>query len=271
MPRVSLVLAPNPGPFTLEGTNTWIVGQDPSLVIDPGPEDERHLEDVQRESGRIAAILLTHHHADHAAGAATLARAAGAPIMAFALREDEHGLSGGERIEAGDVSLRPLVTPRHSPDHVVYHDPISGWVFSGDAVLGRGMSVVDPPEGDMDRYVRSLDAMLALRPRALYPGHGPRVDDAVGKLREYIGHRRERERQILHALTEAGVARSPRDLVPDIYGDYPSELHEAAARSVLAHLLKLERDGRVGRVASRGEERFVAHRGPVPDRDVQLP
>jgi glyoxylase-like metal-dependent hydrolase (beta-lactamase superfamily II) len=255
------VLAPNPGLFTLEGTNTWVVGAGPSLVIDPGPTDQRHIDAVADEARPVAAILLTHHHVDHAAGAAALSRATGAPILAFRPEEGERPLAGGQRIEAGDVVLRPMRTPGHSRDHVVFHDPASGSLFTGDAVLGRGTSVVDPPDGDMADYLRSLDTMLSLAPRVLYPGHGPVVEAALDKLREYIEHRHMRERQVLQALKDAGAPRTPEELVPEIYGDYPQEIHSAAARSLLAHLIKLEGEGRVARKGRSGE-RFVVHGDP---------
>ena len=253
------VLAPNPGPFTLEGTNTWVVGEDPSIVIDPGPSDEAHTESVAGQAGPVAVILLTHHHLDHAAGAAGLARITGAPILAFKPQADERALAGGQRVEAGGVVLRSMRTPGHSRDHVVFHEPESGSLFTGDAVLGRGTTVVDPPDGDMADYMRSLESMLALAPRAIYPGHGPVVEAAAAKLREYIEHRRMRERQVLEALGEAGAPRSPAELVPVIYSAYPPELHPAAARSVLAHLIKLEREGRVVRRGGSREERFIVH------------
>jgi glyoxylase-like metal-dependent hydrolase (beta-lactamase superfamily II) len=139
--------------------------------------------------------------------------------------------------------------PGHSKDHVVFFDPASGSLFTGDAVLGRGTSVIDPPDGDLRDYLESLDRMRGLGARTIFPGHGPIVSDADGKLREYVEHRRFRERQILAGL-ERGP-RTPDDLVPVIYGDYPGELQQAAARSVLAHLIKLEADGEVRRDGDR--------------------
>jgi len=266
VPRVSCILAPNPGPFTLEGTNTWVVGENPSLVIDPGPSDERHIEAVMREAGSVHAILLTHHHADHAAAAAPMARATGAPVLAFRPEGGERALASGHRIEAGGVVLRPMRTPGHSRDHVVFHEPESAALFTGDAVLGRGTSVVDPPDGDMADYLRSLAAMASLQPRILYPGHGPVVNEGLGKLREYLEHRRMRERQVVEALERAGAPRSPEELVPEIYADYPKDLHAAAARSVLAHLIKLERDGVVARLPGRAD-RFALRGEPLTRLD----
>ena len=258
--RIRRVLAPNPGPFTLEGTNTWIVGASPSIVIDPGPEDRRHLEAVHKEAGSVGAILLTHHHPDHAAGASSLSVMAGAPVMAAWPQDREIDLRDGEVVAAGSVRLVAVHTPGHAPDHVVFHDPGSRVVFTGDAVLGRGTSVIDPPEGDMDAYIRSLEAMAGLQARVIYPGHGPAVWDAGAKLQEYIEHRRLREQQVVRALKDG--PRSPEELVPAIYPNYPTELHAPAARSVLAHLLKLESERLVVRSDSAGEVRFaLAHPG----------
>ena len=252
--RIHRVLAPNPGPFTLEGTNTWIVGVNHTFVIDPGPDDPEHIEAVRRQAGAIEAILLTHHHPDHAPGAARLAALSGAPVLALRPEEGEEQVRDGEALEAEGVALRVVHAPGHTQDHVVFHDPSSGSLFTGDAVLGRGTSVVDPPDGDMGAYMRALSAMLSLSPRVIYPGHGPVVWSAVPKLEEYVRHRKEREEQVVAALE--GGAETPEEIVPAIYAEYPSGLYPAAARSVLAHLLKLEREGRVARAASPREARF---------------
>jgi glyoxylase-like metal-dependent hydrolase (beta-lactamase superfamily II) len=255
---IERVLAPNPGLFTLKGTNTWIVGGGPFLVIDPGPADDGHLDEVRRRADPVAAILLTHRHRDHAEGAARLAESTRAMVKAFSPQAGESRIVDGETVEAGRVRLTAIHTPGHAPDHVVFHDEASGALFTGDAVLGRGTSVIDPPEGDLAQYLHSLHIMVELAPRALYPGHGEVVRDAIGKLHEYLEHRRMRERQVLDCLA-AGPATAG-DLVPAIYGDYPRELYPVAARSVLAHLLKLERDGVVTRVHAAGEPRFALAR-----------
>lgn len=249
-PTVTRVLAPNPGPFTLEGTNTWIVrdGEAPALVIDPGPDDAAHLQEVARVAGSIRVIVLSHHHPDHAPGAAGLAARSGAPVLSAQPWEGELPLQHGEAISSGSASLMAVATPGHTSDHVAYLEPTLGALFTGDAVLGRGTSVIDPPEGDLVPYLRSLEAMRELQPKTLYPGHGPAVWDAEAKLREYIRHRQMREEQVLAAL--AGGPRSPEDVVPSIYGEYSKELYPAAARSVLAHLLKLEAEGTVRQLAA---------------------
>jgi glyoxylase-like metal-dependent hydrolase (beta-lactamase superfamily II) len=241
--------------MTLEGTNTWIVGTGPALVIDPGPDDEAHLEAVRAEAGTVGAILLTHRHPDHAPGAAALAAATRAGVYAWRPEPRESGMRRGQEFTSGDgVTLKALHTPGHTPDHVVFFAPDARALFTGDAVLGRGTSVIDPPEGDVAAYLRSLDAMVALRPRTIYPGHGPAVWSALEKLAEYRAHREERERQVLEALADG--PHSAEEIVPAVYRGYPAELRTLAARSVLAHLLKLEREGRAARVGPPRDNRF---------------
>jgi glyoxylase-like metal-dependent hydrolase (beta-lactamase superfamily II) len=254
MTRTIRILAPNPGPFTLEGTNTWVLGPGPSLVVDPGPDDPAHLERVAEAAGGVIAIILTHPHPDHAPGAPALARSTGARVLAFDPSPGEHALPDGSVVEGGGFRLRVMHTPGHTPDHVVLHDLQSDAMFTGDAVLGRGTSVIDPPDGDLAAYLRSIRAMLAIGPPVLYPGHGPVVWDGRARLREYLRHREERERQVLAGL--AAGPRSPADLVPTIYADHDPVLHGPAARSVLAHLLKLEAEGRVRRVGPPGGDVF---------------
>jgi glyoxylase-like metal-dependent hydrolase (beta-lactamase superfamily II) len=245
--RAVRVLAPNPGVHTLEGTNTWIVGHDPALVIDPGPSEPRHLEEVAREAGRVGAILVTHGHPDHAPGAAPLAAVTGAPVFALRPVDGAHALRDGQPVEGGGVSLVAVRTPGHSSDHVAFRIAGGDGIFTGDAVLGRGTSVIDPPDGDLAAYLRSLRRLLELRPRTLYPGHGPLVLDGSARIEGYLAHRGERERQVLAAL--AGGARTIEQIVAVVYPDERPEIQAVAARSVLAHLRKLEAEGRAGRVS----------------------
>jgi glyoxylase-like metal-dependent hydrolase (beta-lactamase superfamily II) len=204
-----------------------------------------------------------------------LARTAGAPVLAFAAEQpDGRSLHDGEVVRGGGVELRVIHTPGHTPDHLAFEDAASGILFTGDAVLGRGTSVIDPPDGDLTAYLGSLERMETLAPTVLCPGHGPVVWRAGEKIREYLEHRAERDRQVERALEAAGPATAI-DLVPAIYTGYPSGIHAAAARSVLAHLLKMEQEGRAVRdgdrfalVAKRG--RASAHRG-VPVRGVVHP
>jgi glyoxylase-like metal-dependent hydrolase (beta-lactamase superfamily II) len=255
--RVLRILAPNPSVYTLEGTNTWIVGDAPSIVIDPGPDDASHLREIERAADRVGAILLTHAHPDHAPGAEPLAASTGAPIHAFRPPPGGVRLRDGDPIRVGDATVLPIHTPGHTPDHVAFWLERARGLFTGDAVLGRGTSVIDPPEGDLAAYLRSLRRMRDLDPRTLYPGHGPIVLEAGRKLDEYLSHRSERERQILDVL--AGRPSSIAEVVDVVYAAYPSEVRALAMRSVLAHLKKLEGEGRVEHTGrGRSTRYFIA-------------
>jgi glyoxylase-like metal-dependent hydrolase (beta-lactamase superfamily II) len=256
MTRVLRVLAPNPGPFTLEGTNTWVVGEYPALVIDPGPDDAGHILTVLEGAGPVEAVLLTHNHPDHAPGAVRMAEATRAAVMSFDPGRGERGLDDGETLAVGEVNLRVIHTPGHTPDHVCFFLEPDGLLFTGDTVLGRGTSIVNPPEGDMSAYLSSLQHLRRLGARSIYPGHGPVVFDATEKLDEYLAHRAQRERQVLAEL--AAGRHTAEEMVPEIYQDeVPADMHAAAARSILAHLLKLERERRVVRTGRPRDERFV--------------
>jgi glyoxylase-like metal-dependent hydrolase (beta-lactamase superfamily II) len=247
---VRRVLAPNPSVETLDGTNTWIVGRDPSIVIDPGPDDPGHLEEVAREAAPVAAVLVTHDHPDHAPGARPFAERTAAPVHALRLAGAEP-LRPGQRFRAGGVELAAIPTPGHSSDHVAFFEEGAGALFTGDAVLGRGTSFIDPPDGDLVRYLRSLRRMLELSPRTIYPGHGPVVLQAVDVLEGYLAHRQEREDQIIAAI--AAEPRAIEAIVATVYADHDPDVHRLAARSVLAHLLKLEDEGRVERSSSKAD------------------
>ena len=156
---------------------------------------------------------------------------------------DAEHLRDGQRIHVGPLDLVACHTPGHTSRSLAFHVPSEGALFTGDAVLGRGTSFIDPPDGDLDQYLRSLARMLDLRPRTIYPGHGPVVLRAQAKVQEYLDHRAEREEQVLAALGSDGA--SIPDMVSTIYAGYPVDVHQLAERSVLAHLLKLEGEGRV--------------------------
>jgi glyoxylase-like metal-dependent hydrolase (beta-lactamase superfamily II) len=252
--RILRVLAPNPGVRELEGTNTWVVGDVPTIVVDPGPEDAGHLREVVREAGRVSAILLTHDHPDHASGASALSRMTGATVFAARGKNGRSPLRDGQVVRAGGVPLRAVVTPGHTQDHMAFFDERGKALFTGDAILGRGTSVIDPPQGDLAAYLRSLHRMRELAPAVIYPGHGPVVFDGPGKLDEYLEHRTTREEQVVRALGDGPM--TPEEIVPRIYADYPAEVHDLAARSVLAHLLKLEAEGRAEKRATRGAPRW---------------
>jgi glyoxylase-like metal-dependent hydrolase (beta-lactamase superfamily II) len=250
------VLAPNPGVRELEGTNTWIVGEPPAFVIDPGPEHEGHLAEVVRAAGRVGRVVLTHDHPDHAPGAMRLAAMTDVPVSAIRPPEGGERMRDAERLRSGTTELLVVGTPGHTPDHAALFLEPDRALFTGDAVLGRGTSVIDPPEGDLNAYLRSLHRMRELGPKTIHAGHGPLVLDAVAKLDEYIAHRAERERQIVVAL--GTDAKTIDELVPTVYAGYPEELYELAGRSVLAHLLKLESEGRADKRTTDGVRRWRA-------------
>jgi len=252
--RVIRVLAPNAGVRELEGTNTWIVGEAPAIVIDPGPDHAGHLHEVARTAGAVGAIAITHDHPDHAPGALPLAEVTGAPVYAARPAEGMERIRDGDLVSAGQTTLSVVAAPGHTPDHLTFHEARSGSLFTGDAVLGRGTSVIDPPEGDLAAYLRTLRRLRELLPRTIYPGHGPVVLRAVAKLDEYLEHRAMREEQVLAALGDGW--HSPEELVGEIYADHPPEVHELAARSVLAHLLKLEAEGRAEKRTKAGVVRW---------------
>jgi glyoxylase-like metal-dependent hydrolase (beta-lactamase superfamily II) len=252
--RVIRVLAPNAGVRELEGTNTWIVGEAPAIVIDPGPNHAGHLHEVARTAGAVGAIAITHDHPDHAPGALPLAEVTGATVYAARPVEGMERIRDGDLVSAGATTLSVVAAPGHAPDHLTFHEARSGSLFTGDAVLGRGTSVIDPPEGDLAAYLRTLRRLRELSPRTIYPGHGPVVLRAVAKLDEYLEHRAMREEQVLAALGDGW--RSPEELVAEIYADHPPEVHELAARSVLAHLMKLEVEGRADKRPKAGVVRW---------------
>jgi glyoxylase-like metal-dependent hydrolase (beta-lactamase superfamily II) len=214
--------------MTLEGTNTYIYGADPCVVIDPGPDDASHLDairDAAGERGGIGLVLLTHSHGDHADGAGRL----GAEVV----------LPGDGEEHAG---LRALATPGHAPDHVclLSADRVC---FSGDLVLGTGSTFVPPDGGSLSAYMDSLRRMQAEPIELICPGHGPWIEDPAGKLAEYVEHREMRERRLLAAL-ERGE-RSREALLAEVWDDVPAEVRPAAAMVMQAHLDKLEAEGRL--------------------------
>lgn len=251
--RARCVLAPNPSPMTLDGTNTWVIaepGSKGAVVVDPGPDDEGHLarvRDTVAGAGQVVErILLTHSHPDHAEGAAAFAALTGAPVLAAdpAFRLGGEGLAPGETIAAGGCEIRVLATPGHSPDSVCLHLPADGALLTGDTVLGRGTTVL-AHDGSLADYLASLDRLRALTDTAelatLLPGHGPILTSPAATLDYYIAHRHERLAEVTAAL-EAGD-RTPNEIVARIYTDVPLELWPFAAFSVRAALEYLKDQG----------------------------
>ena len=249
-----VLLAPNPSLFTGAGTNTYLVGESELVCIDPGPDDDSHLEAilaaVAEQQGRLATILLTHSHPDHRPLARRLSASTGAAVRALDVALGDDGatlLVDGEVVHAGGARLRAVHTPGHASDHLCFHDEDAGALYTGDHVLSGMTTVINPPDGDMTQYMASLQRIRELAPSVIHPGHGPRVKDAATLIDDYIAHRRDREAQVERAARDRGGPVRPAELVPEIYAGYPEGLYPLAARSVEAHLDKLVREGRVRR------------------------
>jgi glyoxylase-like metal-dependent hydrolase (beta-lactamase superfamily II) len=231
------VRADNPSPLTLDGTNSYLVA---GWVVDPGPDDERHLRAlVDAAGGAVAGVVLTHDHIDHSEGAPALAAMTGAEVVRP---------SGGERVGPFEA----IATPGHAPDHVAL---VAGRaLFTGDTVLGTGSVFIQPGEGSMSAYLDSLRRLRALDADAILPGHGPVVWEPRAKLDEYIGHRLDRERRVVEAL-DAG-ARSRDELLDAAWSDVDFApqpyLRYAAAATLEAHLEKLAEEGRLPDGVERG-------------------
>jgi glyoxylase-like metal-dependent hydrolase (beta-lactamase superfamily II) len=252
-PLVTRVLAPNPSGMTLDGTNTYVVGAQGSgqaVVVDPGPADATHLAAVEAvlaaRDARVVAVLVTHHHGDHAEAAAPWSAHFGAPVAAGSAAVA--GASGrvlepGERRALAGTTIGVVATPGHTRDHLAFRLE-SGAVLVGDHVLGRGTSVVTHPEGDVVAYLESLRRVHDLGPSALYCGHGPELtQDPAAVLDFYAAHRAFREAQLVDAL--AAGPQTVGELVATVYASVPQQLWPAAEQSTRATLAKLQSEDRV--------------------------
>jgi glyoxylase-like metal-dependent hydrolase (beta-lactamase superfamily II) len=255
-PLVRRIVAPNPGPFTGPGTNTYLVGIDEVAVIDPGPDDQRHIDAIIGASmkERVRWVLLTHTHADHAPGTARLVKDTGAEVLAYGKRLDKDNavvpdriIGEGDGIEGTEFGLKVLHTPGHAPNHLCFLLEEERVLFTGDTVLDGMFSLVSPQRGgDMTQYLASLARMEKLRLSRLAPGHGDVIEDARHRIQEYVAHRRDRERQVLGFLKQQGPAKIT-DMVAVLYADHglAPPLVEAAGSQLHAHLLKLKSEGKV--------------------------
>jgi glyoxylase-like metal-dependent hydrolase (beta-lactamase superfamily II) len=261
-PRVARVLAHNPSAFTFYGTQTYLAGDDEVAVIDPGPDLPEHLDALEKAIGGrpVAAIMCTHTHRDHSPGARPLAERTGAPIIgcaALALetvgpRADaafdgdytpDRVLSDGQSLKVDGKPIVAVATPGHTSNHLCF--AFEGALFTGDHVMGWSTTVVVPPDGDMAEYMRSLEALRQRDDRIYYPAHGPPVTNPQQYVRGLMGHRMQRERQILKLVGER--PRPIPDIVANAYPGLDPRLVAAAGGSVLAHLVDLEKRGLVGR------------------------
>ena len=255
--RGTCLLAPNPGMMTLDGTNTWLLrepGAARGVIVDPGPIEEGHLELLDQTTGDIGLVLVTHHHFDHSETALELGRRKGCPVRAldpvFCLDADP--LVDDELIDVDGLCLQVITTPGHTADSISLVLPAERALLSGDMVLGRGTTVIAWPDGDLGAYFESIERMRALADDgevdAIWPAHGPVLEDALGTLDYYLIHRRQRLAQVEDALVRLGIDRPdledealPRQVVEIVYSDVDESLWGAAEWSVRAQLAHLAR------------------------------
>lgn len=259
-PRIGRVLAPNPSHFTYTGTQTYLVGTADLAVIDPGPQDEDHLAALVAAIGDrpVRAILCTHTHRDHSPAARPLSLRTGAPVIGCApltLEDDgpradaafdpsydpDRILADGEQVAGVDWTLEAVTTPGHTSNHLCFALLQENALFTGDHVMGWSTSVISPPDGDMADYMRSMQRLLDRDDAVYYPAHGAPVPNPRRLVRGMMGHRKQREGQIIRFLERNGVSEIPA-MVAEMYKGVDPRLHPAAGRSVLAHLIDL--DGR---------------------------
>lgn len=258
-PLVRRVVAPNPGVMTGPGTNTYLVGIDEVVVVDPGPDDDGHLEAIVGCGGdRIRWIVCTHTHPDHHPLTARLKARTGAEVLAFEARDGlaiDGPLVDGDRIEATEFRLRAVHTPGHASNHLCYLLEEERMLFSGDHVMQGSTVVIAPPDGDMGAYLTSLERIRALRPplRSIAPGHGHLITDPAAAIDDYLSHRREREQQVLAAVVGAGGPTTTAAIVEGLYVGLVEELVPRARQSVHAHLRKLHAEGAVTAVDADDE------------------
>ncbi len=248
------IVAPNPGPLTGPGTNTYVIGRERPIVIDPGCNEPAHLTRVlDVAGGRIGRILCTHSHPDHSPGADWLREATGAQVFGLAPPDDGHQdpdyapdapLADGERIEFDDGALVALHTPGHASNHVCFLHEAEGLLFTGDHLMSGSTVIIIPPDGSMRLYLDSLRRLRQLPLASLAPGHGALMPDAIGEIDRVTAHRLARESKLVRALA-ARDAATLDELLPEVYDDVPKFMHVFARYSLLAHAVKLVEDGRV--------------------------
>ena len=266
------VRAPNPSWLTLDGTNTYLLGAEgvgAVVVVDPGPDLPVHRTAIESAAAErdaaIAAVVLTHHHADHAQ-AAGWAGGWGVPALAFdpaLVTAPTQALGDGAVLQLAGLELQILHTPGHASDHLCLRVDQTGAVLTGDHVLGRGTTVIAWPDGDMGQYLASLRRLAKVGATALHPGHGPTVPDPAGTVAQYLAHRLEREAEVVAAL--AAGDETPAQIVVRVYAEVDPGLHPAAERTVRAHLALLVARGQVVHdVDPTRTDREEVFRGPRP-------
>jgi glyoxylase-like metal-dependent hydrolase (beta-lactamase superfamily II) len=237
---VERIRADNPGPFTLSGTNTWLVGRGPTFVVDPGPALPEHVDAVVAAADRrggIGGVAITHDHADHIGALTSLLDRTGSPPVAGFGRDYDVNLADGKTFGP----LRAMATPGHAPDHLAF--VVDRVCFTGDAVLGEGSVFVAPGPGALAGYLDALRRLHDVPLDVICPGHGPPVWEPLAKLEEYLVHRLDRERRLIAALEDG--KRTVTELLDEVWDDAPPGLRPAAAITLAAHLDKLDEDGRL--------------------------
>jgi len=248
---VTRLTAPNPGMMTGPGTNTYIVGSENArAVVDPGPDLASHIEKILQFKN-IRWIICTHTHMDHSPAAAAIKAATGAQVLGRPAPEGQDAtfkpdfvVENGQRIQVGDVALRAIHTPGHASNHLCYLLEETHMLFTGDHVMQGSTVVINPPDGDMRAYLRSLEKLLEEEVAIIAPGHGYLVGAPQKEIRRLIAHRLAREEKVVNALVKIGPA-SIEELLPLVYDDVPARIHRWAARSLTAHLDKLTAEERV--------------------------
>ena len=263
-PRVRRIVAPNPGPMTGPGTNSYIIGDAELAVIDPGPAIPSHVDAILASVGeRLRYVVCTHTHPDHSPGAAVLAGETGATLVGRVTADDRHQdltfqpeaqIEDDECIAADGWRLRAIRTPGHVDNHVCYLLEEEGIVFAGDHIMNGSTVVIVPPGGSMADYIASLRRLLDYEVRTVAPGHGELIPDCRAEVEKLVRHRLMREAKVARALVPE--FQSLDALVVSVYDDVDPVMHEWAKLSLLAHLIKLESEGRSVRSSAEGEERW---------------
>jgi len=259
-PGVCRVLAPNPSMMTGPGTNTYLLGEDRSVVIDPGPPIGAHIDAICELSGNnVQAILVTHTHPDHSPAAAMLAQRTGATLYGRPAPDGRHQdktfkpdvvLDDNTDFSFGDVDLRVLHTPGHASNHLCYLRDSDGLLFTGDHIIHGSTVVIDPPDGDMSAYLQSLRRLKNEPVKTIAPGHGDLFGEPFDVIDWIVAHRLEREQKIVDAL-RSNPGKTTMELTRIVYAEVDERLHPVAERSLLAHLLKLQDDGRAAASTQR--------------------
>jgi len=257
-PGIRRLVANNASYLTGPGTNTYLIGRESHIVLDPGPIDALHVERILTATARkISAVLVTHTHRDHSPAAAMLADITGARLLGRPPPDDSHQdttftpstlLSDGDEVEIDGLRLRAVHTPGHASNHLCYVIDDMGLIFTGDHLMQGSTVVIAPPDGNMRQYLQSLHRLREEPVSRIAPGHGSTIEDAQAEIARIVAHRLQREAKVIACLAAAGIAGID-GLLSSVYADVDPSLHALARSSLLAHLIKLEEEGHACRTA----------------------